>query len=152
MRNFCHKPHPFAFARPGNNRIGSLRLPDKPFSSPAAPAGWDSPRLRHSAEKVPASIEPVGGHWRYAAQVDGEENGAKGEPVVDEKNGYLRFDFGGGEPLGHAEVVLFTTKGNALYAFVMGWPDYRVVIRPLALKTALRVCKISNVELLGYDG
>ena len=34
----------------------------------------------------------------------------------------------------------------------MGWPDYQAVIRPLALNTALRVGKISNVELLGYDG
>jgi alpha-L-fucosidase len=48
--------------------------------------------------------------------------------------------------------IRFTTKGNALYAFVMGWPEYQVVIRPLALNTALRVGKISNVELLGYDG
>jgi len=48
--------------------------------------------------------------------------------------------------------IRFTTKGVALYAFVMGWPDYEVVIRPLALNTALRVGKVSNVELLGYDG
>jgi alpha-L-fucosidase len=48
--------------------------------------------------------------------------------------------------------IRFTTKGNALYAFVMGWPDYEVVIRPLALNTGLRVGKVSNVELLGYDG
>jgi alpha-L-fucosidase len=48
--------------------------------------------------------------------------------------------------------IRFTTKGDALYAFVMGWPDYQVLIRPLALNTALRVGKISNVELLGFDG
>jgi alpha-L-fucosidase len=48
--------------------------------------------------------------------------------------------------------IRFTTKGNALYAFVMGWPDYDVTIAPLALNTALRVGKIQNVELLGFDG
>ncbi len=48
--------------------------------------------------------------------------------------------------------IRFTTKGNTLYAFVMGWPDYQASIRPLALNTALRVNKIQNVELLGFDG
>jgi alpha-L-fucosidase len=48
--------------------------------------------------------------------------------------------------------VRFTTKGDTLYAFVMGWPDYQAVIRPLALGTGLRVGKIQNVELLGFDG
>ena len=48
--------------------------------------------------------------------------------------------------------IRFTTKGNTLYAFVMGWPDYEVLIRPLALNTSLRVGKIENVELVGFDG
>jgi alpha-L-fucosidase len=48
--------------------------------------------------------------------------------------------------------VRFTTKGGKLYAFVMGWPDYSVTIKPLAQNTDLRVGKIENVELLGYDG
>ncbi len=48
--------------------------------------------------------------------------------------------------------IRFTTKGDTLYAFVMGWPEYEVTIRPLALNTGLRVGKIQNVELLGYDG
>jgi alpha-L-fucosidase len=48
--------------------------------------------------------------------------------------------------------VRFTSKGNALYAFVMGWPDYQAVIKPLALDTALRVRKVENVTLLGHEG
>jgi alpha-L-fucosidase len=48
--------------------------------------------------------------------------------------------------------VRFTTQGETLYAFVMGWPEYQTVIRPLATNTALRVGKIQNVELLGFDG
>jgi alpha-L-fucosidase len=51
-----------------------------------------------------------------------------------------------------ADDVRFTTKGDTLYAFVMGWPDYQAVIKPLALDTYLRVGKIQNVELIGYDG
>jgi alpha-L-fucosidase len=48
--------------------------------------------------------------------------------------------------------VRFTTNGDTLYAFVMGWPDYQSVIRPLATNSGLRVGKIQNVELLGFDG
>lgn len=48
--------------------------------------------------------------------------------------------------------VRFTTKADTLYAFVMGWPEYQATIHPLALNTALRVGKIQNVELLGFDG
>ena len=47
------------------------------------------------------------------------------------------------------EDVRFTTKGDTLYAFVMGWPDYQAFIRPLAQNTDLRVGKIQTVELLG---
>jgi alpha-L-fucosidase len=46
----------------------------------------------------------------------------------------------------------FTTRGETPYAFVMGWPEYQTVIKPLATNTALRVGKIQNVELLGFDG
>jgi len=48
--------------------------------------------------------------------------------------------------------VRFTTRGDTLFAFVMGWPEYKAVIRPLALNTALRAGKITNVELLGFGG
>lgn len=48
--------------------------------------------------------------------------------------------------------VRFTTKGNTLYAFCMGWPDYKAVFAPLATNTGLRVGKIQNVELLGFNG
>ena len=48
--------------------------------------------------------------------------------------------------------VRFTTRGDTLYAVVMGWPEYQTVIRPLATNTGLRVGKIQNVELLGFGG
>ncbi|HLH03823.1 MAG TPA: alpha-L-fucosidase [Bryobacteraceae bacterium] len=51
-----------------------------------------------------------------------------------------------------AEDVRFTTKGDVLYAFVMGWPQYEAVIKPLAVGGPLRVGKIGRVELLGHAG
>ena len=46
--------------------------------------------------------------------------------------------------------VRFTTRGNTLYAFVMGWPEKLVLIKPLATSGPQSPPKISNVELLGY--
>jgi len=47
--------------------------------------------------------------------------------------------------------VRFTTKGDALYAFVMGTPVFRTLIRSLATDTALKVGRVTGVELLGHD-
>jgi alpha-L-fucosidase len=49
-----------------------------------------------------------------------------------------------------AEEVRFTTKGNALYAFVMGWPEKETVIKPLGTNNA--GMKVANVALLGFKG
>jgi alpha-L-fucosidase len=49
-----------------------------------------------------------------------------------------------------AEEVRFTTKGNALYAFVMGWPEKETVIKPLGANNA--GMKVANVALLGFKG
>jgi alpha-L-fucosidase len=51
-----------------------------------------------------------------------------------------------------ASDVRFTTKGDILYAFVMGQPEFRTVIRSLATDTALQVGRITSVELVGHDG
>ncbi|HEY1338335.1 MAG TPA: alpha-L-fucosidase, partial [Bryobacteraceae bacterium] len=51
-----------------------------------------------------------------------------------------------------ANDVRFTTKGGALYAFVMGWPEREAVVPTLAVGGANRVGKISNVEVLGRRG
>ena len=51
-----------------------------------------------------------------------------------------------------AEEVRFTTKGNAMYAFIMGWPENLTLIRPLSTVSPLSPPKISHVELLGYGG
>ncbi len=51
-----------------------------------------------------------------------------------------------------ADDLRFTTKGDVLYAFIMGWPERESLIRPLATGTELRVGKIQHVELLGLGG
>ena len=48
-----------------------------------------------------------------------------------------------------AEEVRFTTKGDTLYAFVMGWPGKEAVIPSLATTAKQGVGRIQNVELLG---
>jgi alpha-L-fucosidase len=51
-----------------------------------------------------------------------------------------------------ANDVRFTTKGDVLYAFVMGKPEFRTLIRSLATDTALKVGRITGVELVGHGG
>jgi alpha-L-fucosidase len=48
-----------------------------------------------------------------------------------------------------AEDVRYTSKGEALYAFVMGWPGKEAVIPSLATSARQGVGRIQNVELLG---
>jgi alpha-L-fucosidase len=45
-----------------------------------------------------------------------------------------------------AEDIRFTTKGNTLFVFLMGWPQKQAVIEQLATD------RIDNVEMLGYKG
>jgi alpha-L-fucosidase len=51
-----------------------------------------------------------------------------------------------------ANDVRFTTKGNTLYAFVMGWPEKESVIPALGIGGQNSVPKIQNVDLLGHSG
>jgi alpha-L-fucosidase len=51
-----------------------------------------------------------------------------------------------------AEDIRFTTKGDVLYAFVMGLAERQVVISPLAVNGNSNLRKISAVELLGWKG
>jgi alpha-L-fucosidase len=48
-----------------------------------------------------------------------------------------------------ANDVRFTTKGETLYTYVMGWPDREAAIPTLKLGSA---GKIRTVELLGHRG
>jgi alpha-L-fucosidase len=50
------------------------------------------------------------------------------------------------------EDVRFTQKEDALYAFVMGWPDKEALVRALGTGSAQSPGKIVNVELLGFRG
>ena len=45
--------------------------------------------------------------------------------------------------------IRFTTKGDILYAIILGWPDGKVTIKSLATASTLAKGDISGVELLG---
>ena len=79
--------------------------------------------------------------WKMFGQGPGTETSAQNTQFNESKRKDLA-----------ASDVRFTTKGQTLYAFVMGWPDYKTSIAPLALNTGLKVGKVSNVELLGFNG
>ncbi|MBV8070108.1 MAG: alpha-L-fucosidase, partial [Acidobacteriaceae bacterium] len=64
-------------------------------------------------------------------------------------SGGTRFNESGRKDL-TAEDVRFTTKGDTIYAFVMGWPEKLAYIEPLATTSKFMPPKIQNVELLGY--
>ena len=51
-----------------------------------------------------------------------------------------------------ADDARFTTKGDTLYAFVMGWPGKQASIPALALGGRNGVPRIRNIELLGHAG
>jgi alpha-L-fucosidase len=50
------------------------------------------------------------------------------------------------------EEIRFTTKGTALYAFIMGQPTGELIIPSLGLTGKNAAVKASRVELLGYQG
>jgi alpha-L-fucosidase len=51
-----------------------------------------------------------------------------------------------------AEDLRFTSKGQTLYAFVMGWPERQAVIPPLGTASPHAPGKIERVELVGFPG
>lgn len=69
-------------------------------------------------------------------------------PGAEIKPGNAQFNESNRQDL-TANDVRFTTKGNTLYAFVMGWPGKQAVIPALAISAKQGVGKIQNVELLG---
>ncbi len=69
-------------------------------------------------------------------------------PSTQAKTGGGGFNEGKKPDLGFTD-VRFTTKGNLLYAHVMGWPDDAFVIKSLGSGSALVKSKIANVEMLG---
>jgi alpha-L-fucosidase len=75
----------------------------------------------------------------------------EGPPVQAPDQSAKAFNEGSRRAL-DASDIRFTTQGKALYAFFMGWPDRKAVIRSLARATALNVGRIESVELLGFDG
>ncbi|HEY5228229.1 MAG TPA: alpha-L-fucosidase [Opitutaceae bacterium] len=75
----------------------------------------------------------------------------EGAPVQSSDQNAKAFNEGSRREFDAAD-IRFTTKGDVLYVFVMGQPEFRSTIRSLATDTALRVGRITGVELVGYDG
>jgi alpha-L-fucosidase len=50
-----------------------------------------------------------------------------------------------------ADDIRFTTKGDKLYVFCLGWPDKDIEVRALGTASGLWPGKISNIRLLGSD-
>jgi alpha-L-fucosidase len=75
----------------------------------------------------------------------------EGAPVQSTDQSAKAFNEGSRREFGAMD-IRFTTKGDVLYAFVMGRPEFKTVIHSLAMDTALSVGRISSVELVGYDG
>jgi alpha-L-fucosidase len=71
-----------------------------------------------------------------------------GESAVKVKGGSFGEDY-----KYNAWEIRFTTKGSALYAFALGWPeDRKLTIRSLAKPAGSSINRIEQVGLLGYDG
>jgi len=51
-----------------------------------------------------------------------------------------------------AEDVRFTTKGNAIYAFVQGVPEREAVVKALGADSPQQPGRIRNVTMLGAKG
>jgi alpha-L-fucosidase len=75
---------------------------------------------------------------------------AKTEAHSDHHNA-AAFNERGRKPLEAAD-VRYTKKGDALYAFLMGWPGKQTVIPTLAPGGPQQVGKIQDVRLLGFEG
>ena len=71
-----------------------------------------------------------------------------GETSIKVKGGAFKEDF-----KYNSKEIRFTTKGDALYAIALGYPEDRIItIRSLAKPTGENVNTISNISMLGYDG
>ena len=84
--------------------------------------------------------------WNAPLEIFGDGPVATAPPPPAEST---RFNESGRKELTSDE-VRFTTKGDSLYEFIMGWPQKSVLIKALANTSLLSPLKIRNVELLGY--
>lgn len=84
-------------------------------------------------------------HGTRPWKIFGEGPGAMSSGKTTSFNERLRKDL-------TAEDVRFTARGNALYAFVMGWEPRQIVIAALAPQRKLYEGTVRQVTMLGYPG
>jgi len=71
-----------------------------------------------------------------------------GESALKVKGGHFKEDY-----KYNAREIRFTTKGNALYAIALGWPeDGRLLVRSIAKRPFQNINNLTSVQLLGYNG
>jgi alpha-L-fucosidase len=125
------------------SRNGNLQL-----NIPLPNSGMPDPAELKIVEEITAWMA-VNSEAIYATRpwkIFGEGPGALLRPVPGQRfNENNRKDFA-------ADEVRFTTKGNALYAFFMGWPDKEIVIAPLKTTSPNVMGRIESVALLGHPG
>ena len=71
-------------------------------------------------------------------------------PSTQETNADAKFNEKNRKQL-TAEDVRFTTKGQTLCAFIMGWPEKQALIETLGTNAKHVAGRVRNVELLGYQ-
>jgi alpha-L-fucosidase len=108
------------------------------------PDGSLDPEVEHALEEMATWIgvhgEAIYGTRPWLAYGEG--------PVRAKKGGHFQEDFAY-----TAKDIRFTTKGGALYAIALGWPeDRQLVVRSLARNGDAPAGQITDVKLLGYDG
>ncbi len=72
-------------------------------------------------------------------------------PSIDKAPAIKSQGFNEGQVKISAADIRFTTKGNVLYAIVLGWPTQPVTIRSLGAKAGLLDGAITDITLLGSD-
>ena len=94
------------------------------------------------------AVNSEGIHRSRPWKVYGE--GPSVSPPAEQKKA-MAFNEGRRKELTAAD-IRFTTRGKALYAFVMGWPKGPARIQSLGTNTTQRPGNVRNVELLGHKG
>ncbi len=87
--------------------------------------------------------EAIYGTRPFAIFGEGPTRLKKGGGFTHRHGGFLAYT---------GEDIRFTTKGDVLYAILLGWPGEKAVIKSLAAQPGVTVAKDATVRLFGVDG
>jgi len=86
--------------------------------------------------------EAIYGTRPFAIFGEGPTRLKKGGGFTHRHGGFLAYT---------GEDIRFTTKGDVIYAILLGWPGQKAVIKALAAQPGVTVAKDATVRLLGVD-